>query len=152
MLDWDGRKGVVNQLEVMVQVLKSELAVYNTKSSRYEMAFVMPEDFGASGGDLRIQQPDYDKKSMGFPCLSHISFTLENKKLNLAAIYRNQHFFRKAYGNYVGLSGLMHFLCTETGSEMGELLCIATHADAELGSGKLSILIEACRREIEKEA
>ena len=84
------------------------------------------------------------EESWDFPALSHISFTLKQGKLNLAAMYRNQHFFRKAYGNYVGLSGLMRFLCTEAGCEMGELLCIATHADAELGVVKLRQLIEAC--------
>jgi hypothetical protein len=144
MLKWDGCKGSVNQLEVMVQILKRELANPNTKSSRYEMAFSTPEDHSVHGGDLRIQQPDYDRKITGFPCLSHISFTLKQGKLNLAAMYRNQHFFRKAYGNYVGLSRLMRFLCTEAGCELGELLCIATHADAELGVGKLKQLIEAC--------
>ena len=144
MLAWEGRKGVVNQLEMMVQRLKNQLAISNPKSSAYEMAFTVPEDYNASGGDLRIQQPDYDRRIMGFPCLSHISFTLKQRKLNLAAMYRNQDFFRKAYGNYVGLSGLMRFLCTEAGCEVGELLCIATHADAELGAGKLKQLIEAC--------
>jgi hypothetical protein len=144
MLEWEGRKGVVNQLEVMVQILKTEIANSNTKSSRYEMAFCTPEDYGTHGGDLRIQQPDYDRSPMGFPCLSHISFTLEHGQLNLAAMYRNQYFFQKAYGNYVGLSGLMRFLCIEAGCEMGELLCIATHADAELGIKKLDSLIEAC--------
>ncbi len=150
MLEWEGHKGTVNQLEVMVRTLRSELENFNTKSSRYEMALSVPEDYQVYGGDLRIQQPDYDTRCMSFPCLSHISFTLENRKLNLAAMYRNQHFFRKAYGNYVGLSRLMRFLSTEAGCEQGELLCIATHADAELGIRKLDSLIIACREGMEK--
>ena len=149
MVEWNGPKGTVNQLKTMVRILKNELANSNTKSSRYEMAFIEPDDYYTGGGDLRIQQPDKDTKITGFPCLSHISFTLDHRKLNLAAIYRNQYFFQKAYGNYMGLSGLMRFLCIESGCEMGELLCIATHADAELGVKKLNGLIEACRKEVE---
>ena len=150
MLEWEGRRSTINQLDTIVQRLKKQVATSNPKGSAYEMALVAPEDYEINGGDLRIQQPDYDRKIMGFPCLSHISFTLENRKLNLAATYRNQHFFRKAYGNYVGLSGLMDFLCKEAKCEMGELLCVATHADAELGVGKLTSLIETCYQKMEK--
>ena len=69
MLIWEGRKGVVNQLEMMVQRLKSQIATPNYKSSAYELALIAPEDYDVNGGDLRIQQPDYDRRIMGFPCL-----------------------------------------------------------------------------------
>ena len=71
---------------------------------------------------------------MGFPCLSHISVTLFQGRLELTAVYRNQHFITKAYGNYVGLADLQAFIAAEAGCPVGDLLCVATHADAEIGS------------------
>ena len=84
---------------------------------------------------------------MGFPCLSHISLTLYKGRLNMTALYRNQHFIRKAYGNYLGLSRLLRFICREVGCEAGALVCVAAHADAELGNGKRDInkLVLDCR-------
>ena len=49
------------------------------------------------------------------------------------AVYRHQYLITKAYGNLVGLSRLMHFLCEQTGAECGELVVHATLADAEPG-------------------
>ena len=145
LITWQGTTRQVNQLELTVQRLRSELGNGNTKSSRYEIGIVSPDDFVCPGSDLRIQQPDYDTRTMGFPCLSHISLTVVDRKLNLTALYRNQYFFQKAYGNYLGLSRLMRFFCIEADCEMGELLCIATHADLEAGYQDLDKLLETYR-------
>lgn len=96
-------------------------------SSAYEVGFTTPD-----GSDLRIQAPGQDRNTMSFPCLSHISFTLERDVLNLAALYRNQHFVTRAYGNYLGLARIGAFIAEEAGVELGEVLCLATHADAQL--------------------
>ena len=97
-------------------------------SSAYEMGTSLP-----AVGDLRIHAPGEDKNTMGFPCLSHLSLTLDEDSLCLAALYRNQHFIDRAYGNYVGLSRLARFVANEVGVEVGEVLCVATHADVQFG-------------------
>jgi len=82
-----------------------------------------------------------------FPCLSHISLTLVRGRLNMTAVYRNQAFITRAYGNYLGLSRLLCFLATETATSPGEIEVVATHADAELGRGQRAIaeFLERCR-------
>lgn len=97
-------------------------------SSAYELGLSIP-----GSDDLRIHVPGQDKNTMSFPCLSHISLTLAGDSLCLAALYRNQHFIDRAYGNYLGLARLAHFIAREVGCEVGELLCVATHADVQFG-------------------
>ncbi|NRQ56334.1 hypothetical protein [Brevibacillus sp. HD1.4A] len=84
--------------------------------------------------ELPIYQPGKDANmTMGFPCMSYISFSSEQDRLNLNAYYRNQYFVKKAYGNYLGLSRLLAYVCTESGYKIGRLTCTATHATLESG-------------------
>jgi hypothetical protein len=153
MVAWQGKRGEVNQLEAVIQRLKSERKRSNPLSSAYELGISSVEE-DEEDAELRVYEPGRDTKVMGFPCLSHISLTLFQQKLHLTALYRNQHFIRRAYGNYVGLTRLLHFLCHEIGCEPGELVCIASHADAELSLGKREItaLVEQCKAAISPSA
>lgn len=147
---WPGRAGLVNQIERTVQRLRNQLGHRGTLSSVYEVGISDPEDDEPTSADLRVYDPGHDTQLRGFPCLSHVSLTLVDRRLHMTALYRNQHFVRKAYGNYVGLSRLLFFLCKEASCEPGELLCVATHADAEINGGgfgrhELAGLVELCR-------
>jgi thymidylate synthase len=154
MIAWptknEKKSGDVNQLEIIINRLRSGLSRQNPLSSAYEIGISDVEDMDldvSATGEIRIYQPDCDRRLMGFPCLSHISLTLSKGKLHLTALYRNQYFIHKAYGNYIGLSRLLRFLCQEVGCETGELMCIASHADAELSLGKraITLLVQQCR-------
>lgn len=159
LIHWSGRKDPFNQLEQTIQRLKGQIPRRNPLSSTYEMSLGVMEDDGGDGleteeaekASLQIAYPGVDNSQMGFPCLSHISLTYFEKRLHMAAVYRNQFFISKAYGNYVGLSHLLHFICQEIGCEPGELTCLAAHADAELRLGKKNLmnLVQACRRAID---
>ena len=72
-----------------------------------------------------------DKRSRGFPCLVHLDFSLLNGRLHCAAVYRHHYLMMKAYGNFLGLSWLMQFICQQSGFEMGELAVLAGLADCE---------------------
>jgi thymidylate synthase len=74
-----------------------------------------------------------DKRRRGFPCLTHIDFTLHDGRLHCMAVYRHQYLIEKAYGNMLGLSRLLGFVCQQTGYEAGELVVHATMADAQRG-------------------
>ncbi len=155
MIAWSGQKGECNQLERAIARLRSQFAKPNPKSSMYEVGVSAVEDaFGDEPTEvedgtaqLRIYSPGVDNQLMGFPCLSHVSLKLFERRVHLTALYRNQHFIRKAYGNYLGLSRLLLFICREVGCAPGELVCISTHADAELGFGKGNVqtLVRECR-------
>jgi hypothetical protein len=137
---YPGPDGPVNQLEDQICRLQRELAGPGPKSSAYELGVSEP-------GDLRIQVPGKDRLVMGFPCLSHVSLTLHAKAVHLTALYRNQGFLRKAYGNYVGLARLARFFGREVGVEVGEITCVASHADMEFevaGKSVLRQLVSDC--------
>lgn len=136
MVDWATPSGSINQLEQAISRLNRQLQQSNPKSSMYEFA---------------IYRPDIDRSIMGFPCLSYVSLTLLDQRVHMTALYRNQHFLRKTYGNYVGLARLLQFICQETNCEVGELVCIATHADAEVGltgvgKRRLTTFLDTCRK------
>ena len=138
-----GERGV-NQLEGMIVRMKRQLSIASPKSSIYELGV------SEVTGHLRVQLPTQDRSIMGFPCLSHISLTIGDGVVHLTAQYRNQHFIRKALGNYVGLSRLCMFIATEVGLKVGDVCCVAAHADAELGLGigggrRYRQLLEDCR-------
>lgn len=150
LVSWPSSKEPLNQLEALVRKLTSEVKAKSPKSSRYEVGIEHPEfDVVTSGGDVRVQSPEHDKRLMGFPCLSHLSFTLVGGELHLTAVYRNQHFIGRAYGNYIGLARLVKFAADESGCTPGEILCVATHADAQLGLGKAKVgaMLETARSE-----
>lgn len=126
--DGTGERGQ-NQLEELVTRMRHERTLVGPKSSAYEMGL------SEVVGHLRVHSPARDRSVMGFPCLSHISVTLVQGVVHLTAQYRNQHFIRKALGNYVGLARLCEFIAIEVDADPGEVLCVAAHADAELGIG-----------------
>jgi thymidylate synthase len=130
MTHWEENGARINQLENIIQRLKRQYTSNRRWSSIYEMTTSSKLD--ELSEDVRIYNPLKDRKIMGFPCLSHISITLSDSYLHLTALYRNQHFIRKAYGNYLGLSHLLQYICDATGFLPGEIMCIASHADAEL--------------------
>jgi hypothetical protein len=136
LVAWPGPDGPVNQLEVLAAKLRRVRDQHKggrgALSSDYELAVADPSD----SFDLRIQAPGLNGSPYGFPCLSHISVTIHGGELHLTAMYRNQHLVRKGYGNYLGLSRLGSALANEAGLPLGEVMVIATHADAEVGSSR----------------
>jgi hypothetical protein len=151
LVAWPGTDGPINQLDRLVEQLARQVKRGGALGSASELGLSHPEDAELLGGDLRVHTPGRDRQLMGFPCLSHISATVEHRVLHLTALYRNQHFIRRAYGNYLGLARIGEFLATETEVELGEILCVASHADAEIGQGyskeELVALAEVCRDE-----
>lgn len=73
----------------------------------------------------------------GFPCLQQISLTYHEKgTLEVNAYYPTQYMFDRAYGNYLGLCQLGHFLAHQLGARFSRLTCFV--ARPELGSGSKS--------------
>jgi hypothetical protein len=60
----------------------------------------------------------------GFPCLQQVSVSYDNDdNLAISAFYPTQYIFDRAYGNYLGLCHLGHFLANETGLKFSRLTC-----------------------------
>ncbi|MDQ3569249.1 MAG: hypothetical protein M3396_01210 [Actinomycetota bacterium] len=136
LVAWPGPDGAINQLEAIAiklrRVRDRDRAGRGSLSSDYELAIAHPADTF----DLRVHAPGLNNSPYGFPCLSHLSVTIHDGELHLAAMYRNQHLARKGYGNYLGLSRLGLALANEVGLPLGEVMVVATHADAEVGTAR----------------
>ena len=133
MVAWPGPGGEpINQLTEVAAKLRryADPALRYHYSSDYEIALEDPVL------DLRTYAPGLNGSPYGFPCLSHVSLTVEDGTVHLTALYRNQHLVKKAYGNYLGLARLGRALCHHAGLELGKITVVATHADAEIGAAK----------------
>jgi hypothetical protein len=105
--------------------------------------------------EISLFDPDRDVTGSpyGGQCLSFLSFHLRSarsdspKTLLLTAQYRNHFYVEKLLGNLIGLGRLMAFVAAETGTKVGALTVISTHAEVDtLKSTRQEIakLIEAC--------
>lgn len=123
-----GNPVVLNPLEHVIGKVRSEGARQGGKRCSYPIA---------------IYQPAFDATrlvgGMGFPCLTTVDFKVERPFLHLNAMYRNQQYVERAYGNLQGLSRLLRFAAEASGLRPGVLTCWATHAELETTYGKREI-------------
>jgi hypothetical protein len=134
LVAWERGDGEFNQLERAIVRLSGEHERGRRSGNAYELGLVRSRDEFVAGS-MAVYGPGVDNRTMGFPCLSHISLSLHQGELHMTALYRNHQFVRRAYGNYLGLARLLAFTARESGWEMGELMCVSSHATAEIGSG-----------------
>jgi hypothetical protein len=107
--------GPVDQLTTTVSKLRKQKSGGH-KSSMYEINIWKP-------GDL--------PQGIGFPCMSFMSFHLDDNRLFLTAHYRNQYLIERAYGNYLGLAQLQCYVAAAAGLTPAELMIVAGHATVD---------------------
>jgi hypothetical protein len=132
-IDKDGTVAVRNPLDDVIGKMRGALGEPRTIRSAYELA---------------VYRPSLDANMrMAFPCLSHVSLKLDPpaRLLHLSAIYRNQYYIQRAYGNLLGLARLQIFIADELGLGVGELVCHATHAHLDGSVRESRALVAAMR-------
>jgi thymidylate synthase len=105
-----------DQLSDTVRKLRDELRTKSNKSSRYE---------------INIYSERCDRSPMSFPCLAHVSVHLQDRKVHLQAIYRNESLVARGYGNFLGLAALQVYIAKAAGAKTGELVITAGHAELD---------------------
>ena len=82
---------------------------------------------------------DHTKAALrGFPCLQQVSFAVQrDKTLTVNGFYAYQYMGQRAYGNYLGLCRLGHFVAHELGTTLGRMTCYAGIAHCDIGTTKL---------------
>jgi hypothetical protein len=132
MITWPGKEaGGVNQLAARITRLRAEHAAGRATYNALDMDTAA--DANTDQDELRgiqVYAPT-DRRIRGFPCLTHVDLTLHRGRLHAMAVYRHQYLVDKAYGNLLGLSWLMRFLCQQSGFSLGELVVHATLADTQ---------------------
>lgn len=131
MITWPGKEaGGTNQLDLRISRIRNEFANGRRTNNTLDIDVGADALISEPVAGVQVYAPS-DQRTRGFPCLVHIDLTLVDGTLHCLAVYRHQYLITKAYGNLVGLSRLMHFLCEQTGADCGELVVHATLADAE---------------------
>jgi thymidylate synthase len=131
MVSWPGKQaGGVNQIAARVTALRRENRERRGTNNTLDIDVAADSDQPLRGVQMYAAT---DNRIRGFPCLTHIDLTLYNGRLHCTAVYRHQYLVEKAYGNMLGLSMLLEFLCQQSGYELGELVIHATLADSERG-------------------
>lgn len=70
-----------------------------------------------------------NQRQRGFPCLQQVAFAPVGKSgLSVTGFYATQYMFERAYGNYLGLCRLGHFMAKEMNLTLSRVICIATPA------------------------
>lgn len=118
------------------------------RGNQFEIGIASPADEAIA---IPVVVPGRDKQTIGFPCLSHVSLSLQKGVVHMTAIYRNHEFIKRGYGNYVGLGRLLHFVAQQSGWPSGELTCVsasvtAIGTGAGFSRGPVTELLEACRQ------
>jgi hypothetical protein len=128
----DPERGEVNQLSRAIDRLRAARERGDRRGNAYEVGVTGPMDDGFAAP---IVIPGRDNLVRGFPCLSHISFSLHEGEVHLTALYRSHDYVSRAYGNYLGLGRILDFVGTESGWPIGEVTCISSSATAEFFRG-----------------
>jgi len=122
MIQFGGQESPVNQLE---QVIATWVEHRNHRHSALQVS---------------IFDPHHDHKHnrrLGFPCLHQVCFTPlgENgvEGLAVTGFYATQHLLTKAYGNYLGMIRLGHFVAQAIGLKLARMTCFS--AKVVLGDG-----------------
>jgi len=67
-----------------------------------------------------------NQRQRGFPCMQQIAFAPSGDgELAITGFYAIQHLFERAYGNYLGLCDLGHFVAHELGLRLIQMTCVA---------------------------
>lgn len=146
-------KGDLNQIKRIVEYLDSD----TTYRDRYEFSLTCeapdqdptkPTLFTSASTFV----PGYDTSTRGGQCLSHISLNVTDDRLSMTALYRHQTYVARAYGNFLGLARLQHFLVQEAKKPLrvGELMVVASHAEIEApAAARREPLLGSCRAHLD---
>ena len=101
--------------------------------------------------EVSTYDPRHDGEyQVGGPCLSHLSFKLDNAgALRLTALYRSHWYIARALGNLVGLARLQAFVAKQSNTKVGPLTVIASEAVLDLSAsgrsaGDTRAMLKAC--------
>jgi hypothetical protein len=75
-----------------------------------------------------------DARQLGFPCMHQVAFLPdgERRKLHVIGFYPMQYLYERAYGNYLGLIRLGHFMAQEMGLELEAMSCVSVVTKLEV--------------------
>ena len=105
------------------------------RGNQFEIGLTTPADEAIA---VPIVVPGRDRQTMGFPCLSHVSLSLQKGVVHMTAIYRNHEFIKRGMATTSALDGCCDFVAQQSGWPSGELTCVSASASARNWRGVLA--------------
>lgn len=130
LVNYETPRGRLNQLAEVVRRLKQESAVAaksttGGKHARYEIGM---EQLTAS---LPVLEAEHDTNPIGFPCLTLLSFQLDDDRVHAIAHYRSHYLVQRAYGNYLAVCRLLCYICEQADLDPGGVTIVAGYAQVD---------------------
>ena len=125
-----GPPGKENQLDFILSTFKARAGV---RRSALQLAIFNPARDHSTAAQL------------GFPCLQHVTIAPTREGISLNAFYATQYVVERAYGNYLGLCRLGHFVAHELERPLVRMTCftgISLH-DTKISKAKLKGVLSA---------
>ena len=128
-------EGGVNQLEHIIQTWNRG----NHRRSALQAAIFDP------------REDHSHQRQRGFPCLQQVAFAPQGSSgLGVTGFYATQYMFQRAYGNYLGLSRLGHFVAHGMERRLTQVTCVASPAVREGSKTSLLPLVDGIRPILEQ--
>ena len=154
MVSYPSAKNGSDQLAKIITTMRMQLKRRSTMSTPYEMTLdaiadgAMDRGSEAAGGGRIAPEADIesplggtstvyapsDNRVRGFPCMSFISFQVDEGLLHAYAHYRYEYLIKKGYGNYLGIARLQGYVADQVGLHVGALTISAGRAHVDAGS------------------
>lgn len=85
-----------------------------------------------------------NSRRLGFPCLQQVAFipNPHDRSLTVLGFYPMHYLFERAYGNYLGLISLGHFMATEMALRLNRMICVAGVAHLEVPQREVASLLD----------
>ncbi|WP_052371653.1 hypothetical protein [Amycolatopsis taiwanensis] len=139
----DKHPAPVDQLAPVIKTLRQKRVI----GAEYETAVATVKDAAGPSESIDpgtlIHHPTRGRHGRGGPCLSSVAFQREDNRVHAVAHYRSHYLVERAYGNYLGLGQLVHYVAHQAGLEVGHLTVLAGYAQVD---GQLSDLDETLGR------
>jgi thymidylate synthase len=84
-----------------------------------------------------------DARQLGFPCMHQVAFLPNGDQgtLHVVGFYPMQYLYERAYGNYLGLIRLGHFMAHEMGLDLKTMSCASIVAKVEVSQQMIAALL-----------
>lgn len=136
LIAFDKEPEPVNQLDIIISALQSKRGVRRSK---------------LQAGIFDPKSDHSNSQMQGFPCLQHVTFfRTKEGGLVINGFYAIQYFFKRAYGNWLGLINLGKFIAEQSGLKLERFNCFIGAEELDnIGRPEARALVNEMKETIE---
>jgi thymidylate synthase len=126
LIDYNGK---VNQLDVVIDSVRKNRSV---RRSKLQASIFDPN------------KDHIESARQGFPCMQHLTFAISQKNgLILNSFYAMQYLYARAYGNWLGLINLGHFMADQIDVKLEQFNCFVGVEKLDMSKDAAKTLVDS---------